>query len=59
MFYIVHEDSFTMAADAPEGAFMSPEFKTDEIAAAKAFDTWGDASEASQNFGPDWWVEEI
>lgn len=59
MFYIVHEDSFTMAARVPEGESMSPKFKTDDIEQAARFNTFGAASDASQNFGPDWWVEEI
>lgn len=59
MFYIVHEDSFTMAAKAPEGALVSPKFTTLDIANAIPFDAWEAASDAAQNFGPDWWVEEI
>lgn len=59
MFYIVHEDSFTMAARPPEGKLPAPQFKTLQLADAIAFDDHATASEASQNFGPEWWVEEI
>lgn len=32
---------------------------TNDLREAACFDTWGEASEYSQNFGPDWFVEEI
>lgn len=59
MFYITHENRTTMAARAPEGALMSPRYTTDDIVLAADFETFGEASEISQNFGPEWGVEEI
>lgn len=59
MFYIAHENGVTLAARAPDGEIMSPRWATDDIAEAYGFDTWGQASEAAQNFGPDWNVEEV
>lgn len=59
MFYITHENGSTVATRAPDGQFMSPRFTSDDFAEAFSFDTHGQASEASQNFGPEWSVEEI
>lgn len=59
VFYIVHEDGGQFAARAPEGKFMSPQYTAGCLSAAEPFDSWGDASDVSQNFGPEWGVEEF
>lgn len=59
MFYVTHENGVTVATRAPDGQVMSPRFASDDFADAASFDTWGAASEASQNFGPEWGVEEV
>lgn len=58
MFYVVNEYTDALAAKAPEGKFLGPAFTTMDIKEAQAFDSWGEASDASQNFGPDWMVEQ-
>jgi hypothetical protein len=59
MFYIAHMNGSTLAAKAPEGELVSPRYATEDMFEACAFSTWGEASEASQNFGLEWSVEEI
>lgn len=59
MFYITHKNGVTVATRAPEGALMSPSYASDDFADACDFETFGEASEVSQNFGPEWSVEEV
>ena len=59
MFYITHENGVTVATRAPEGQLISPRFASDDFANACDFETWGEASEVAQNFGPEWTVEEV
>lgn len=59
MFYIVHKNGETVATRAPDGELMSPRYTSDDFADACDFDTWGEAAEVAQNFGPDWNVEEV
>lgn len=55
MFYIVHVPSGHLANEGCTGEHdVKP---TASFTDAVAFDTWGDASDFSQNFGPDWSVE--
>lgn len=59
MFYITHENGVTVATKAPEGAMMSPRYTSDDFLDAFGFHTYGEASDAAQNFGPEWNVEEV
>jgi hypothetical protein len=58
-YMVTHEDGITFAAIPPAGKFMSPAHVTTELSKAARFETWGAASDASQNFGADWTVEEV
>lgn len=59
MFYITHRNGQTVATLAPEGEIMSPRYTSDDFADAAAFDTFGAASDAAQNFSDEWDVEEL
>lgn len=58
-YMITHEDGKTFAAIPPAGKFISPAHATTDISRGARFETWGAASDASQNFGPEWSVEEV
>lgn len=58
-FMITHEDGATFAAIPPAGRVLSPAYWTVAISEGARFETWGAASDASQNFGPEWSVEEV
>lgn len=52
MYYIVNQDNGRFATEP------RPNYGTALIEKALAFSTWAEASDASQNFGPEWSVEE-
>lgn len=58
-YMITHEDGATFAAISSAGELLSPRCVTTDMARAARFETWGAASDASQNFGPEWTVEEV
>lgn len=58
-YMITHEDGATFAAIPPKDGFPSPAHATTDISRGARFESWGAASDASQNFGPEWTVEEV
>lgn len=58
-YMITHEDGVTFAAIPPRDQIMSPTHTTVDINKGARFETWGAASDAAQNFGPEWTVEEV
>jgi hypothetical protein len=56
MFYLVHSPSGQLAHNLATGEHDAA--KTNRTTEAKAFDTFGEASDYGQNFGPDWHIEE-
>ena len=58
-YYLKNDDGVTYAAMPPGDKFMSPAYITTDVAVAVRFDSFGEASIASQNFGPEWNIEEI
>lgn len=56
MFYIKHSHTGMLADSRCTGEHNA--IQTANPSEAKAFETWGDASEFNQNFGPDWEIEE-
>ena len=57
-YLIAHEDGARLAAIPKAGELLSPRSVTTDLSKAARFETWGAASDASQNFGPEWIVEE-
>lgn len=58
-YMVTHEDGVTLAAIPAGAEMLSPRSVTTDLAKAARFETWAEASDASQNFGPDWTVEEV
>jgi len=56
MYYIEHENGNDVAANPPDGELVSPRHTTNDLMNAAAFETFDEAADASQNFGPDWHV---
>ena len=57
MFYLVHVPSGMLAHNLATGELDAA--MTNRNSDAKAFDTFGAASDYGQNFGPDWEVEAV
>lgn len=57
MFYLIHAPTDQFAHELATGEHDAA--MTNRTTDAKAFNSWGEASDFSQNFGPDWRVEEI
>ena len=57
MFYLANMKTNKWARDDSAGEHDG--LVTDTLTDAAAFDTWGDAANYSQNFGPDWEVKEL
>ena len=58
-YMITHENGVTFAAIPAKGEAPSPASATTDISRGALFESWGEASDASQNFGPEWGVEEV
>jgi hypothetical protein len=56
-FYLQHEPSGLLAHKLSTGEH--DHAKVNHPSDAARFDTWGAASDFSQNFGPDWQIEEV